>query len=250
MTHSLEICGDKKLKRKAEGCFEYISEVYALEVLRDAVPTAGVVRLYKDDALRRAYGDRRKVADAAIDYGDAWVVVEVTTSRPQRGTVSGQSEKAVSDDLDKLVEKASQIESTIAAIRTDETALTGASSPGHRHFHPVLVVTDGFPVNPISLTLLRERLAARGLLQNSDTGPLEVLDLEELEMIEQVHHAGGPSLRDLLAGKEASGVMGNVGLRDYMLLSLRLQPEQGRHIKDLTDKMMTLLRGRMGGLAA
>jgi hypothetical protein len=102
----------------------------------------------------------------------------------------------------------------------------------------VLVVADGFPVNPISVTLLRERLAAAGLLQQSDTAPLEVLDLEELAIIEHIQDAGGPSLRELLAAHEESGVMGNVGLREFILVALRLQLQRGTVESDAMDRLL------------
>jgi hypothetical protein len=232
VTDALQRRGDTRLKKKVEGCYEHVSEAYGMELLRSAVPDVGAVRLYDEDALRRAYGTARKVVDAAIDYGDGWVIVEITSSRPKRGTVSGQSEESVSDDLDKLVRKAGQLASTIDALRSNESALTGAAPVVSVRFHPVLVVADGFPVNPISLTMLRERLSAAGVLQQHDVAPLEVLDLEELELVDQIHRTGGPSLRQLLREKERSKTMHNTALRDFILLELRLDPGRSPRRRD------------------
>jgi len=249
ITHLLEQRGDRKLRRQIEGSYAHLSEAYALEVLTAATSEAGSNRFFGEDALRAAYGRARQVADAAIDYGDAWVVVEITTSRPQRGTVSGQSDAAVSADLDKLVGKAGQIESTIAAIRGDQTALTGAAPHPHPRFHPVLVVADGFPVNPISLTLLRERMRDAGVLQSHDIAPLEVLDLEELEIVEILVGGSGPSLRDLVAGHERSG-MANAALREYILVELRLNPRHGAKESAAMDRMMNWVMAQVPDLAA
>lgn len=250
LTHALSQSGDRKGKKRVEGCYAHVSEAYALEVLSAATPSAGVTRMYGEQALRDAYGRNRQVVDAAIDHGDEWVAVEITTSRPQRGTVSGHSDDAVSADLDKLVAKAAQLESTIAALRADQSALTGAAAVPNQRFRPVLVVADGFPVNPISLTLLRGRLQAAGVLQQPDTAPLEVLDLEELEMVEHLATSGGPSLRDLLAGHERSGVMANAALREYILVALRLNPRQDAREKDAMDRMVSWALRRTPDLAA
>lgn len=238
ITSMLADRGDTKTKKKVEGSYAHLSEVYAHELL-DAVVPPDTGRRYGANEIQAAYGTAsKKNADAAIDYGDGWVVVEITTSRPQRGTVSGQSDDAVSADLDKLIPKAAQLHSTIAFIRADASTLTGSPAHPHPRFHPVLVVADGFPVNPISVTLLRERLAIAGLLQQSDTAPLEVLDLEELAIIEHIQSAGGPSLRDLLAAHERSGVMGNVGLREFILVALRLQPTRGTVESDAMERLL------------
>jgi hypothetical protein len=249
LTHALEQRGDRKLKSQVEGSYAHLSEAYALEVLTAATADADSNRFFGEEALRTAYGRSRQVADAAVDYGDAWVVVEITTSRPQRGTVSGQSDAAVDADLNKLVAKAGQIESTIAAIRANQTALTGKPAHPNPRFYPVLVVADGFPVNPISLTLLREKLQAAGVLQQHDTAPLEVLDLEELEIVEILAGGAGPSLRDLVAGHEKAG-MANAALREYILVERRLDPRHGDKEHDAMDRMIKWALGQAPGLAA
>jgi hypothetical protein len=249
LTHALDQRGDRKLKSQVEGSYAHLSEAYAIEVLMAATADASSNRFFGEEALRTAYGRNRQVADAAVDYGDAWVVVEITTSRPQRGTVSGQSDATVDADLDKLVAKAGQIESTIAAIRANQTALTGKPAHPNPRFYPVLVVADGFPVNPISLTLLREKLQAAGVLQQHDIAPLEVLDLEELEIVEIFAGGAGPSLRDLVAGHEKSG-MANAALREYILVELRLDPRHGDKECDAMDRMIKWALGQAPGLAA
>jgi hypothetical protein len=249
LTHALEQRGDRKLKSQVEGSYARLSEAYGLEVLTAATADASSNRFFGEEALRTAYGRNRQVADAAVDYGDAWVVVEITTSRPQRGTASGQSDVTVDADLDKLVAKVGQIESTIAAIRANQTALTGKPAHPNPRFYPVLVVADGFPVNPISLTLLREKLQAAGVLQQHDIAPLEVLDLEELEIVEILAGGAGPSLRDLVAGHEKAG-MANAALREYILVERRLDPHHGDKEYDAIDRMIKWALGQAPGLAA
>jgi hypothetical protein len=141
---------DRKRAKHVAGCLEHLAEVYALEIV-EAVVGGGPAapRVYGDAELKRAFARKgRRIADAAVDYGDAWVVVEVTTSRLTRESVAA-SREALSKDVDKLVKKVEQIDHTVAALRAEERKLTGVRPAPVRRFHPLLVVADGFPVNPM-----------------------------------------------------------------------------------------------------
>ncbi len=56
----------------------------------------------------------------------------------------------------------------------------------------MLVLPEGFPVNPITLTVIRERARRKGLFTKPDTDPVEIVDIEELEMMEALQEASGP----------------------------------------------------------
>jgi hypothetical protein len=116
--------GDRPRISKVAASVQHTHEHYALEVIEDLV---GHTRLYRDDALRRAFGRQRKVADAAIDYGNTWVVVEVTTEGFQLKTAAGISEDALAQDIDDIVRKATQVERP--STTSDATRL---HSPGMR----------------------------------------------------------------------------------------------------------------------
>jgi len=226
----------RKLKNQVLDCVRYLAEVYALEVLTSlAGPGPGSTRVFGDIELRRAFGRAgRRICDAAVDYGDAWVVVEITTSKLTRGSVAASPE-ALSGDLDKLVAKAEQLHSTIAALRAEESLLTGRPAHAVRRFFPLLVAAEGFPVNPISTELLRSRVREKGLLTDPDIAPLEVVDTVELAMLEGLAEQGGPSMRDVLAAKERA-VFHRMGLRDYLLQEARLRPRRTQRVQELMDK--------------
>jgi hypothetical protein len=227
-----------KRARQVSGCLQHLAEVYALEVLH-AITSGGLgrSRVYDDAALQKAFARKgRRLADAAVDYGDAWVVVEVTTSKLTQDSVTS-SPTALSKDLDKLVGKVEQIDQTIAALRTEEHQLTGSQAAGARRFYPLLVVADGFPVNPMSTELLRQRVGKRGLLAGDDVAPLEVIDPVELEMLEGLADEGGPSIRDVLAGKEHA-VFFRSSLRDYLLIERDLHPGHTERVSELMHKAL------------
>lgn len=195
---ALELRGNRAEASRVAGAVEHTHEHFVLEAIESLT---GTNRVYRDEALRRAYGKKKSVADAAIDYGDSWVVVEVSTRGFQLKTAAGVSEDALAQDLDNIVTKARQVQATIKNLRADQRSLTGRRAVRGRTFHPVVVVTSRFAGNPITLTMLRARLAAAEVLQAQDCAPLEVLDLEDLIAVLGTCERYGQSLRDLLAAK-------------------------------------------------
>lgn len=195
----LERRGEGSTASRIAGSVEHTYEHFALEIVEGLV---GTQRMYRDDDLRRAYGKKGRVADAAVDYGTSWVVVEVTTPGFRLKTLAGVSEDALAQDIDDIVGKARQTEATIDNLRSDEAALTGYSAvPGKRRFFPVIVVASRFAGNPITFTMLRERLQRDGVLQADDCAPLEVLQLEDLLAMEGASEKHGYAFLDMLAEK-------------------------------------------------
>ncbi|KAB2807192.1 hypothetical protein F9L07_27265 [Pimelobacter simplex] len=207
--------------RRANAAYEHVMETYAIEIARSLTEGGRSGRVYDDCALKKAFGSTSQVADIAIDYGHAWVVIEATTRGVQSRTIAGVSDQAATQDIARFVEKSKQIDATIANLRRSEDKLVGrgAAPPGGRRFHPVLLVASPVSVDPIFMSLLREALTAAGVLQGADVAALEVMELEDLDIVETLVEEGGPSLLDVLAGKEYSPLRG-AAVRDYILLGL------------------------------
>lgn len=223
--------GHKKLAARAEQTLRHFSEVYVSEVLHHITQDASTARRVYDDAqLKAAYSaEGQRIADAAIDYPGTWIVIEVTTTQLRREAATAVPDESQTEDIDKLIEEIDQIDATINALRQDEAALTKAPATHPRRFQPLLVLPEGFPVNPVTLTVIRERARSRGLLQQPDTDPLEIADIEELEMIEGVQETSGPSLLEILRSKNA-GTLRNAGLREHILHGMGLTPPKpARH---------------------
>lgn len=223
--------GDKKKVGQLRDYAGRVSEIYALEILDSIAPSLRKSIFYEED-LRRAYGTKRKVVDAVIDYGDRWVVIDVSTRQLMRESVAGVSGETVKRDLETLVKvKAGQIQSTIDAIRSDEARLTG--SPGSANsFYPVIVASEGFPFNPITSSMIEDLLRTENLLQGPGVAPVQVVDIAELEIAEGVQESGGPSFIDLLSGKMDAGLW-RASLRDYILVELRLAPKRPARLEEL-----------------
>lgn len=197
--------GHKKRAEQAVHTLRRLSELYVSEILHSITGQGGARRVYDDAELKTAFQEKKqKIADAAIDYGDTWIVVEVTTSQLQRDAATAVPGDAQVNDIDKLLDEVHQIDATIQALRRDESRLTGVAGPVRRRYLPLLLLTEGFPVNPVTMTVIRERADRDGLLQGQDVMPLEVLDVEELELIEALQEQQGVSLLTLIQRKQAS----------------------------------------------
>ncbi|MFF3373519.1 hypothetical protein ACFYXF_11285 [Streptomyces sp. NPDC002680] len=226
--------GHRKLAARAESTLRHLSEVYVSEVLHRITGDESTTRRVYDDAeLKAAYtAEGQRVADAVIDYPGTWIVIEVTTTQLRREAATAVPDESQIEDIDKLIDELDQINATITALRRDESALTGSPATADRRYLPLLVLPEGFPVNPITLTVIRERARARGLLQVPDTDPVEIVDFEELEMIEGIQEESGPTMLDILRGKQ-SGSLRNSAVRDHIFHVMRLRPSRPARQADL-----------------
>jgi hypothetical protein len=193
--------GDLARGDRALDFFRAVCERQALDSLRAIAGTGPTQRLYDEDELRAAFGDDRQVADAAFDAGSAWIVVEVSTRQLQRLVRGSDNPEALERDLEfGVYEKTAQLDSTVQAFREDGSKLTGVRTLPGRRCVPLLVATEGFPVNPMTTAAIEQEVLRRGLLRGPLVSPLRIVDQEELDMIESVVETGQASLLELLDG--------------------------------------------------
>ncbi|MEV5296732.1 hypothetical protein [Amycolatopsis methanolica] len=230
--------------------FRNLSEAYVLEVLHSmSPPLAGERRIYSEADLYRLIGKRQgvKIVDASIDYGDAWVVLDVSTRQLNRESVAGVSADALVKDYTALaIEKAKQIESTIGLLKRHERELTGHTAKTHRTYIPVVVAAEGFPVNPVMTSLIEAALIDQKLLQGDDITPIQIISGVELEMIESIQENGGPSFAQLLLDK-AKGNLGKSSMRDYLLLERRLRATRPKRLDRIFDERFRRVIDLMSG---
>jgi len=114
--------------------------------------------------------------------------------------------------------------------------LTSAAALPRRRYAAVLVLTEGFPVNPMTGVAIAERLQAAGLLADRRIGPLHVIDQEELDMIEGIAEDGGPTLLQLLEEHERAS-LARWAFKDWVILA------RGRGVGPRRPRRMEALRG-------
>ena len=93
-------------------------------------------------------------------------------------------------------------------------------------------MTEGFPVNPVTLTALRERARAASLLQGDDVAELEVVDGFELEMLEGAGFGEFTVLNALESKSRAA--LHRCNLRDF-LRECELNATIPKRVRRLTD---------------
>jgi hypothetical protein len=182
-----------------------------VEAIAAALPGGGRRVWYEDDQWA-AWGNKRKGAqdkacDILIDYGWAWVCIEVVSGRLTQKSLTQGSGVDFDQDVDKLVEdKLAQLDASIRNLRKHEDALTGQPPMPGKRFFPVVLAGYGFPANPITLSVIQQRAAAAGVLQGPDVAAVEVLDFDNLEQVEGAAQEGGLTLAELLADKQTANL--------------------------------------------
>lgn len=214
LREGLKSAGRTKDAERAYGWFRHLCELDALE----SIERLAGERLYRSDAIQEAFGIKDRNADVAIEYPDAWVVVEIGTHQISRATAVATTPDGLENDLKHGIDdKATQLDATIRELIADESQLTKRSARPRRRYVPVLVLTEGFPVNPLTTTAITERLTAARLFVDPRIAPLRILDQEELDMAEAIGEGGGPSLIQLLEQHERSN-LAKSAFKDWLIL--------------------------------
>lgn len=236
----------KKQAAQAKAAFERVCEREVLEsLLANAESDRKVARVFDGDALKAAFPGRR-TADAAIAYGRAWVVVEVTAMRLKRESIVGGEEASLDWDLQKMAEETEQIASTIEQLRANPSRLAGDGRQ-RRRFVPVLVFAETFPRNPLLYEVLQERLGGVGELASADVAPLHVLDFEDLYVAEEMAERLHLGLLDVLDRQAQARLLRRVDLKSWAVqtglggerpkrLQRKLHPAL-QNLPDLAERM-------------
>ncbi|NMF28352.1 hypothetical protein [Cellulosimicrobium aquatile] len=195
-------------------------------------------RVYTEVELRAELGSRSKVADLAIDYGHSWVVAEISTRRLLRESAEGGAGLRLEDEIEAMCRKFLQIDASIKRIR--ETRFRDNARNGANYsvrFYPILILTEGYPVNPLILDRLHEVLRLKSILIGRDTANAEVIDLGDLEMIESLATSGGPTIIDILNSKQ-SGLMRLADVTSHIRSSMRLSPPRPAYVADAAHSVL------------
>jgi hypothetical protein len=223
-----------------------VVEAYARESVERMVPEVpgGTRRVWYEEEMQRAWSPKRgkvSVCDIVVDYGWAWVCIEVVSGRLTQKSLAGGTAADFDQDVAKLIEKkVKQLDATIQHLDRDEEKLTGRPRPPGRRIFPVVLVAHGFPVNPLMMAEIHERVGRAGILRGTHVGRLEVIDLDELEQVEALHESGGPSLATLLADKQTANLY-RTALNQYLFFERRVpltRPDrQGRLGREVMERI-------------
>lgn len=142
---------------------------------------------YSESDMKAAYPGQR-VADAAVDYGEYFLLFEVTGGQPVVATrIAGDPEKFKADTEKLVLDEAEQLHCACESLLTDQQKLTGYPPPATRRIVPIIVVGGGYPADALSRGYVDDTLREEGWLQHKAIEPLCILDLMEVEILETLH---------------------------------------------------------------
>lgn len=219
--------------KAAEHALADASEAYAVDVLESTYGGGPARRLYFEAEIQAAYGTDRRNADAVVDYGTAAVVVEITARRPIRGFLHAGSPSYFVEQLEVMLDEVRQTAGTALSIHEQPRLLLG--DEGRRRFYPIVVMTEGFPTNPITLSAIRAAVQEAGLFSGLDAAPVEVIDLVELEMLESLVQTGAIDIPTLLDAKTESNFHAD-SVRNYVTTRADLDLGISERISDLLSR--------------
>jgi hypothetical protein len=170
---------------------------------------------YSEEEMKQAYPGSR-VGDAAVDYGDYFLLFEVTGGHPVIGTrVAGDLVKFEDDTRKLILDEAEQLHVASQPLLTNQKRLTGYDPPPKRKLVPILVVGGGYPADALSRGYVSEVIAQEGWLKHDAIEPLCILDLPEVEILERLRETG-KTPGWLLARWKRSGLR-DVGFKDFIV---------------------------------
>ncbi len=227
-----------------------VAEDYVRQSLESMYPElpGGTKRLWTEAELRCVWRDH-KLCDFVVDAADAWLCIEVVSHVLSGGASTASSVEALNKDIRMMVEeKAEQLDSTIRLLLSQGRKLTGQGSHAPRKAIPVVLATGGFPVNPITMTVIQERLVVKNLLQDRQVGQLEILDLDNIEAIETIMERGGASFAQILEEKATAGLR-LASMDQYLAFERRLTLQRPSRLQRPLDEAQDgLLRWAEGWL--
>lgn len=157
------------------------------------------------DAVLDAVSSRSaEVCDGILVYENSAVLIEAKARLLPVSARSGLDRQTFVERVGENIAKAAaQLDSTIAHIRAGTFARLGIDPDKIRSFHPINVSLAPFPVQVALSRWMQDVIRQRGVLQQAETTPMEILHIGDLE-----HLAGliekGLSLADFFARKAAS----------------------------------------------
>jgi hypothetical protein len=183
---------------------------------------------YSEQDIKDAF-PRSRVGDAAVDYGDYFLLFKVTGGQPVLGTrVAGDPNTFQEDNKKLVLEEAEQLHECCESLLADQKQLTGYDRPPTRRIVPIVVVGGGYPSDVLSQSHVGQVLEQEGWLQDEAIEPLCVLDLSDVEILESLHEARR-NLGWLLARWKRSGLRNN-GFKNFVLREVDPNISRPSHI--------------------
>ena len=222
-------------------------ESIAEDALKAHVPTSldGSKNFYTETDLGHAYPGHKR-SDVLIDFGIGFGAFEIVSGQLTVGTRVQGDVEALKRDIEKIALcKIEQLDDTASCLIDDESRLTGVSPTPARPVQPVVIAGGGFPVCIPTMKYVREWCADTEKLQQDLAGPVAIIDLSEVEMLEGLAQEGIEPMAILKSWQESD--LADISLRNYLYEQFPFSPKRYRpaRMKPLVEQTFAELVARL-----
>ncbi len=197
--------------------------------------TAPLAKYYVLDELDHEASEMR--ADAVLVVGDLAIVLDAKAGRFPSPVFDGEVASLETYVENTLIKAARQIDATISRLKSGTLSLGRAGLIAR--FVPLVVCLQTFGWNPLLAGHVARRLREIGILQDQNTSPLQVAELEPLMVLSENDHGANVTLPDILSARAANKYHEAFPLQNYLCslgdkISWRT-PRLRREMQDIYD---------------
>ena len=145
-------------------------------------------------------------ADLAIEFENAWLVLEISTFRTPFKALAAESQTLYKELIVQVADEAVQAVSTCEQLAKHslDPSIEFREISSASKMYPMVVATEKFTTNPLTLSDIRLEVDNRRGGRNPRIAPVEVVNLEELEILLLLSKIYGLSIVSLLEEKAQS----------------------------------------------
>ena len=223
--------------------FGELFEEYVKQTFARAFPSSP--HLAKRVHFAKRYGSRgrrKETSDVIVAYAKDALFVEVKSTRLRmedsgiRGDVAAFRQELKT----KVIGAARQIDSVVRDFLSGAFRLDGFEATHLRRAHPIVLTFGYIPQTPLVWGDIQRMLDDAGLLQGQLFAPLQLINVEELELLARYLTAGGEeSLVSILEGKANDPYYRFLPLKTYLAHKVTLPPGEDRWIADHLEQLKT-----------
>ena len=206
-------------RRRFRRFFGRVFELYVRRSLQRAIrDEPGLARrVFSEFTYRTRFGDR-KTSDVVLVYPRTAIFLDATAMRIRfEATAVSADVAAFNTDVDHIiVDKAKQLTQRIRDFRAGLYDFGGTTGRDVYQIYPVIVTIQSIPESTVIWGRIRKQLASQGLLTDPGVEPLQLIDVEELEILETILPQG-VSLLEILLARAADPERRNIGLKNFLI---------------------------------
>ncbi len=206
-------------RRKFTRFFGRIFEAYIRRSFQRSMPDEpGLARrVFPEFTYPTSHGER-KTSDLVLLYPRTAIFLEATASRIrlEATAISGDLTAFEADVAKVILENARQLTHRIRDFRSGLYTFDGVTGHDIERIYPVIVTVHSVPESTIIWDHMRTMLADRELLSDPGVEPLQLIDVEEVEILETIFQQG-VSLLQVIEARAADPERRNIGLKNFLI---------------------------------